>query len=267
MINKHIKVFIIKIYLIFLLFSPNSYAEGKKDHYFLSCIHAHNIKDLDRRIFQYEFIIEVGSDYASHVGYYRFPDEGKENISNFFRNVKFENLIKKKYPKNPFKSSDANGFEYEITYKSGNKESFEYNFNSKKLIVTSSDLRTMELNCIKIGNDISNMITVLCKNKLYVSVDRIQNDIIYSIATFQDFFDWKNVFDRGRYINGKFDTAYHEISTLNEEYVHYKNLNNVTNEWGDNKIFFDSKEKGRYFFNDKFSATCKFIYEDFSHIY
>ena len=267
MINKILKISIIKIFLIFLLFSPNSYAEGKKDRYFLSCIHAHNTKDLDRSLKQYEVIIEVGSDYAYDVGYYPFPAEGKENISNFFRNGKFENLIKKKFPKKPFISSDANGFEYEFTTKNGNKLNFQYNYKSKKLILTQSDLTTIEWNCIKIGNDISNMITVLCKNKLYVSVDRIQNNIIYSIATFQEFFDWKNIFDRGRYINGKFDTAYHEISTLNEEYVHYKNLNNVTNEWGDNKIFFDSKEKGRYFFNDKFNATCKFIYEDFSHIY
>lgn len=267
MINKHIKVFIIKIFLIFLLFSPNSYAEGKKDRYFLSCIHAHNIKDLDRSLIQYEVIIEVGSDYVNEVGYYPFPVEGKENISNFFRNGKFENGYKKKFPKIPFKSSDANGFEYELTYPDGDKNSFQYNYKSKKLTLTRSDLSSIEENCINIGNDISNMITVLCKNKLYVSVDRIQNNIIYSIATFQEFFDWKNIFDRGRYINGKFDTAYHEISTLNEEYVHFKNLNNMTNEWGDNKIFFDSKEKGRYFFNDKFNATCKFIYEDFSHIY
>ena len=153
-------------------------SKNLKDNYYLSCITEYDEYD-------FELIFFVGNQYGQTVSINVIPDTLLTETWYSWRENGLENLSDME------KDSIISSNDEEIIFESGDK------INLDSMTYSQSDSQSEYMwHCIHIGKDISKIKTFFCGNDVNFRIKKLNGNVFYSLATYGELFNWKNVFDR-----------------------------------------------------------------------
>ena len=156
-------------------------SKNLKDNYYLSCIWHYDEYNV-------ELIYFVGNQYGQAVSMKVIPNTLLTETRHSWRENGLEELLDK-----------GDGLELK------NKKNFIISSNDEEIVFESGaklNLDSMTFgthgtyHCIHIGDDISKIKTFFCGNDVNFRIKKLNGNIFYSLATYGELFNWKNIFDR-----------------------------------------------------------------------